>query len=107
MKERRWTNWIARRARLLMSLMICGLTVCAGSGCAERVRTVVLTPPTALLADCPPPAVPDELMRTKNLRVYALAASQHIVQLNTALEMCNGQMAAHRAWLHDAARGAK
>ena len=50
------------------------------------------------MADCPTPAVPDALLKATDMREYARQATRHVVTLNAALDMCNADKAALRAW---------
>lgn len=76
--------------------MLLFLTLCAG--CSPKIQTVPVTPPESLLLDCPTPQVPETMMQSADLRGYALASTRYVLALNAALEMCNADKAALRAW---------
>lgn len=69
-----------------------------------------LTPPDELTAPCAHPDAPEGL-RTGGLRDFAMAATRHIVDYAAALDACNADKAAIRAWAEslrrtqEAARG--
>ena len=89
----RFRTW-RRRAGSLMTLAFCA----ACAACSPAPRPVALMPPESLLARCPTPPTPPELMAANDLRAYALAATRHMVSLNAALDGCNADKAALRAW---------
>ena len=88
---------------LLLILMI--LILCAGfsGGCVGEIQTVVLAPPDNLLNPCQDPTMPKELMQTKNLKVYAKAASQGLVAYGKSFGECSGKIEALRTWRKQAA----
>lgn len=88
---------LSKTSRTICPILI-GLMLYA-TGCAPKVETVVLTPPESMLMDCPRPEIPDAMMQTRDMREYARQATRYTVALNAALDMCNGDKAALRAWL--------
>lgn len=76
----------------------------ACAACSPRVERVALTPPPALLEDCPHPPAPAGIV-TDNVNAYAAAATGYVNAYAAALDTCNGGKAALRQWYADMARG--
>ena len=75
------------------------LIFCAAcAACSPAPRPLTLMPPESLLEQCPAPTTPPDLMNASDLRAYALAATRHMVALNAALDGCNADKTALRAW---------
>lgn len=89
----RLSNW-RRKARNLTMLAFCA----ACAACSPTPRPVLLMPPESLLEQCTAPQTPPDIMSANDLRAYALAATRHMVALNAALDGCNADKTALRAW---------
>ena len=83
------------RPILLILLLI--FSSAAVTACAKAPRTVVLTPPQAIMAECPNPQIPDGL-RQGDIKQYAVAATRYIIDLQETLDVCNGKLAGLREW---------
>lgn len=90
------------RASRKICLILITLTLCVVvSACSQKQTAVVITPQQSLMQDCPIPQAPMELLKTKDPRAYAAAASSYIALLTEALKSCNGDKAALRKWSKD------
>ena len=79
---------------LILSLTCLSAAV---AGCSGKTQTVVLTPPKAIMAECPNPQIPDGL-RQGDIKQYAVAATRYIIDLQETLDVCNGKLAGLREW---------
>ena len=67
------------------------------NACAKKTEYVLLEPPSVLLLDCKRPTT-SQIGVTKNLREYSLAVTELNAQYNAALDSCNADKMALRAW---------
>ena len=81
-------------------LIFMALILCASfnAGCAEKVQTLVLTPPENLLEQCQHPTMPPELMQTSDPEVYIRAATRGLIAYEKAFGECSGKIDALRTW---------
>ena len=89
---------------IFMALILC---VSFSAGCAEKIQTVVLTPPENLLQPCQQPTMPPELMQTSDIKVYAKAATRGLVAYENSFGECNGKLEALRTWRKQATASEK
>lgn len=83
-------------SRLASLALIFWMSFAGAWGCTPK--TMVVTPPEALMQDCPQTPLPNGLMTTKSVEEYAVLASIAIVTLQADMATCNAKQAALRAW---------
>ena len=98
-----WTPLPGKKLWTLLPVMlILSAPLCA---CSTVSQSIVLTPPSNLLADCPQPPLPEGIMQSHDLRGYSLAVTRHLVDVQHALDLCNADKAALRQWVQEAETG--
>ena len=86
-----------RLKTLMLPTLLLTCLSAAVAGCSGKTQTVVLTPPKAIMAECPSPKIPDGL-RQGDIKQYTVAATRYIIDLQETLDVCNGKLAGLREW---------
>ena len=86
---------VLRKVLMAFLMMSC---LCSLNACAKKTEYVLLEPPNLLLNECARPAASPKLANSASLREYAFALTEMNMKYQEALDACNADKLALKAW---------